>query len=300
MIRKICFALLLASSSLMAAPALAMVVNLQTGSWDDNDLVALPALSGAYLELVDGWHGGPAMLATHNARISVFHSFDDKVDIAMQARFASALAAFPYKTQRAIVNKHWLPPYVVVGYGDESWWPCHAENIAPDEMLHEGPGSTCLNVTDDTAPIVGGTLRESPAIFITLHDLKSLHTFDGRPYFRQLAHAYHHHVIHNGLQNQCIRRAYIKAMDKGLYEQVDQSHHRSGVQPHRRVRRDRADASWNHVEWFAETAVSYFMINDEYPFDRHDLYEYDPDGYTIQRHFWDHPNTGVGRCPVDW
>ena len=287
-----------ALAAVIAWPSAATVVQLAEETWSEDDLVALPALWGAALDSSAMWHTGPVIFASHNARMAVFHSFDDKAKVAMQSRFAAALGAVPYRAQRSITNVPWLPDFVVIGYGDEAWWPCHAANLSPGEMLHEGRGSSCLNVTDGPMEIPQA-LPEAANVFLAFEDLHP-GTFDGSPFFRQFAHAYHHYVIKNGLDNQCIRRAYKKAMDQGLYDQVRQSHRRSGIPPHRRVPQDVADASWNHVEWFAETAVSYFLINDEYPFHRHDLYEHDPDGYTVQRHFWEHPNTGVGRCPVSW
>ena len=287
-----------ALAAVVAMPVAATVVKLAEGTWGESELVALPAIWGAPLDSYATWHTGPTMFASHNARRAVFHSFEDKAKVSVQSRFTRALGAIPSRAQQWITDVPWLPDYVVIGYGDEPWWPCHATNLAPGEMLHEGRGSSCLNVTD--APMaIPQAFPEAATVFLAFEDLYP-GAFDGSPFFRQIAHAFHHYVIHNGLNNQCIRRAYIKAMDQGLYDQVRQSHRRSGIPPHRRVRQDFADATLNHVEWFAETAVSYFLTNDEYPFHRHDLYEHDPDGYAIQRHFWEHPNTGVGRCPVRW
>ncbi len=95
----------------------------------------------------------------------------------------------------------------------------------------------------------------------------------------EFAHAYHHRVL--GVDHPLVRTAYERAKEKGLYEQV------AYVQGGQR----RAYALTNPQEYFAELTEAYFGRNDFYPFDRHQLCEYDSDGYALMETVWGKPKS---------
>ncbi len=90
----------------------------------------------------------------------------------------------------------------------------------------------------------------------------------------ELAHAYHHQVL--GYENRMVLIAYQHAMRRGLYEQVE--YVRGGKQ--------KAYATTNVQEFFAELSEAYFGKNDFYPFTREDLAKHDPVGYKMVEQAW--------------
>ena len=110
----------------------------------------------------------------------------------------------------------------------------------------------------------------------------------------ELAHAYHGQIIEDGYDNQCI----IDAYERGRHRWVNTLQgHLWGRQPHEGSDYiANAYGGRNKAEWFAVSAVAYWHDNGAYPFNRHDLWELDPDAYNIQRAFWDDPDAA---CP-DW
>jgi hypothetical protein len=85
----------------------------------------------------------------------------------------------------------------------------------------------------------------------------------------EMAHAWHHQVI--GYNESSIISAYESAMSSGMYEHV--AYAGGGLQ--------RAYATSNVQEYFAELTEAYFWINDFYPFNRDELLEFDPSGAGI-------------------
>lgn len=90
----------------------------------------------------------------------------------------------------------------------------------------------------------------------------------------ELAHAYHHQVL--GYENRMVLIAYRHAMQRGLYDQVE--YIRGGKQ--------KAYATTNVQEYFAELSESYFGKNDFYPFTREELARHDPVGYRMIERAW--------------
>jgi TolA-binding protein len=90
----------------------------------------------------------------------------------------------------------------------------------------------------------------------------------------ELAHAYHDRVL--GIDNQAIRAAYKQAMERKLYEQVRDF---TG-------RKLKAYATTNEYEYFAELSEAYLFKNDFYPFERLELSQHDPIGYTLMEQAW--------------
>ncbi|GIV21794.1 MAG: hypothetical protein KatS3mg023_3545 [Armatimonadota bacterium] len=90
----------------------------------------------------------------------------------------------------------------------------------------------------------------------------------------ELAHAYHHQVL--GYENRMVLIAYRHAMQRGLYEQVE--YIRGGKQ--------KAYATTNVQEYFAELSEAYFGKNDFYPFTREELARHDPVGYKMIERAW--------------
>ena len=217
---------------------------------------------------------------------------------AMGHRFLTALPdAALYAPVRARHFVHGGPDWAhgygngVVGPSDAANWPCRDDAAT----LYAGEGNSCIAIIE----LVDHHGRQAwtSHTYLAISDLLPL-PLDGNPVAKLLAHSYHFHAVHNGFKNACIRKGYNNAVSRGLYRNVKLSHRKSGALVHRRTAYGRAAADWNEVEWFAEGAVSYFVTNDEYPFNRHDLYEYDPDAYEIQRAFWADPTIGAGRCPI--
>jgi hypothetical protein len=96
-------------------------------------------------------------------------------------------------------------------------------------------------------------------------------------FLHELAHAYHN--IKLKLSNDVIRKAYAKAMARGLYLRV----------PDRKdkLKKVRAYAATNHEEYFAELTEAYFGNNDWFPHNREELKKYDPQGYSMIEELWD-------------
>ncbi|NQV32089.1 MAG: hypothetical protein HQ515_05305 [Phycisphaeraceae bacterium] len=90
----------------------------------------------------------------------------------------------------------------------------------------------------------------------------------------ELVHSYHDQVL--GFDEPCIKAAYDKAMDAGLYENVL-------LYTGQKVRHY---AATNHMEYFAEGSEAYFYRNDFYPFVRAELQEYDPVLHGLLEDIW--------------
>lgn len=97
-----------------------------------------------------------------------------------------------------------------------------------------------------------------------------------QPYMvmHEMAHAYHNLVL--GASHAGIRAAYKQAMERKLYEKV--KHVNGGTQ--------KAYATTNDQEYFAELTEAYFGKNDFFPFNRAELQKHDPAGYALMRKTW--------------
>jgi hypothetical protein len=71
-------------------------------------------------------------------------------------------------------------------------------------------------------------------------------------------------------------------MDRGLYARVRYVH--GGEQ--------KAYATTDPKEYFAETSEAYFGKNDFYPFTREELKRFDPVGFQLMEQVWGQPRKG--------
>ncbi len=95
----------------------------------------------------------------------------------------------------------------------------------------------------------------------------------------ELAHAYHDRVLGNG--HPGVLAAFRHARDAKLYDNVERW---SG--PGWPMRRERAYAMTNEMEYFAETTEAFFSRNDFFPFVRAELEKHDPDMTAVLATVW--------------
>ena len=91
----------------------------------------------------------------------------------------------------------------------------------------------------------------------------------------ELAHAYHDRLP-DRFKNSRVKAAYDAAMKEKIYTRVLR---RTG-------RMQRHYATNNPMEYFAEATEAFFGANDYYPFNRAELREHDPRGYTMVKRAW--------------
>ena len=91
----------------------------------------------------------------------------------------------------------------------------------------------------------------------------------------EFAHA--HHLEHWPENHPGILRAWEGAMTRGLYK---------GVKDDKEKIIDKAYASVNQLEYFAELSCMYFVGCNYQPFNRKELAAYDPDGYAMIESLW--------------
>ncbi|MEM9015995.1 MAG: sulfatase-like hydrolase/transferase [Verrucomicrobiota bacterium] len=95
----------------------------------------------------------------------------------------------------------------------------------------------------------------------------------------ELAHGYHDRYLPDGYQNEEIREAFVRAEASGSYNEVDRF-------DGNRIRKDRAYALSNPMEYFAESSEAFFGKNDFFPFNREELKEHDPYMHRILPNLW--------------
>lgn len=91
----------------------------------------------------------------------------------------------------------------------------------------------------------------------------------------ELAHVWHFKTL--GQFHPGIMKAYADAMDAKLYDSVPYTEG---------VKKKRAYAAKNHIEYFAELTEAWFGKNDYYPFVRSELKQHDPQGYNLMLEVW--------------
>ena len=91
----------------------------------------------------------------------------------------------------------------------------------------------------------------------------------------ELAHVWHFKTL--GQFHPGIMKAYADAMDAKLYDAVLYTEG---------VKKKRAYAAKNHIEYFAELTEAWFGKNDYYPFVRSELKQHDPQGYNLMLEIW--------------
>ncbi len=98
----------------------------------------------------------------------------------------------------------------------------------------------------------------------------------------ELAHGYHDRVLEGGYGNAEVRAAFERARDSGTYDEVDRF-------DGNRIRKDKAYALSNPMEYFAESSEAYFGKNDFFPFTREELLRHDPSMHDLLRRLWQLP-----------
>lgn len=101
----------------------------------------------------------------------------------------------------------------------------------------------------------------------------------------ELAHAYHHQFLDDGFENAEVRAAYDHALESGLYNKVL----RYGGQE------EKAYATTNPQEYFAEATEAYFGTNDFFPFIRIELKRHDPKAVAMLESAWGVRPNAVGK-----
>ncbi len=91
----------------------------------------------------------------------------------------------------------------------------------------------------------------------------------------ELAHVWHIRKL--GAEYAPIMKAYADAMDAKLYDAVLYTEG---------VKKRRAYAAKNYIEYFAELSEAWFGKNDYYPFTRKELQGHDPQGYNLMLEVW--------------
>ncbi len=94
----------------------------------------------------------------------------------------------------------------------------------------------------------------------------------------ELAHAYHDQVL--GYSNESIAAAYQRAKAGGKYERVLRQDAAG------RKQYDRHYALSDDREYFAESTEAYFSTNDFYPFNRKELFAFDPVMFNLLTRLW--------------
>lgn len=105
-----------------------------------------------------------------------------------------------------------------------------------------------------------------------------LDEYDRQPMalLHELAHAYHFKVVENGYNNEVILHAYKNAMENKLYDRVLNYFQLE----------EKAYATTNPMEYFAELTECYFGENDFYPFVKTEFRRHDPVGFEMIEKIW--------------
>ncbi len=92
----------------------------------------------------------------------------------------------------------------------------------------------------------------------------------------EFAHGYHDQFLTGAYDNADVLTAFHMAMDAKLYDAVLR----------RGFKTEKAYATTNPMEYFAEISEAYFGTNDFYPFVNVELREHDPHGYEMLKKVW--------------
>ena len=105
-----------------------------------------------------------------------------------------------------------------------------------------------------------------------------LSEYDRQPMMllHELAHGYHFRTVENGYNNEVILHAYKNAMENKLYDRVLNYFQLE----------EKAYATTNPMEYFAELTECYFGENDFYPFVKTEFRRHDPVGFEMIEKIW--------------
>lgn len=95
--------------------------------------------------------------------------------------------------------------------------------------------------------------------------------------FHELAHAYHDRFLDRGFNNPEVRHAYDRMIESKRYDAV----------LHIGGRTEKAYATRDPMEYFAETSECFFGTNDFYPFVRIELNQHDPEMHRLLEKLWE-------------
>ena len=153
--------------------------------------------------------------------------------------------------------------------GEERWWPCRGRS--------EG---SCYAPSFKRVSINALSLiRRQYHGYVVMHEL---------------AHAYDSVAIGDG-GDQCIAEAYWSAVAQGKYVDVPLDYRRAGKPAHMGYGIKEGLSIPNPREYWAAAVTDYYWKTHTYPFDRHDLFEHDPQAYWIVKTFMENPDAV---CPT--
>lgn len=92
----------------------------------------------------------------------------------------------------------------------------------------------------------------------------------------ELSHAFHHKFLPRGFENAELKAAYENAVKSKRYESVLKIADTE----------EKAYATTNPQEYFAEASEAFFGTNDFFPFVRSELRRHDPAGYELVKKLW--------------
>ena len=92
----------------------------------------------------------------------------------------------------------------------------------------------------------------------------------------ELAHGYHHQFLAGGFNNAEVKKAFASAMKARRYEGVRRNDGRT----------QKAYATTDPMEYFAESTEAYFGENDFFPFVRAELQAHDPGMFNLLKRLW--------------
>jgi hypothetical protein len=103
----------------------------------------------------------------------------------------------------------------------------------------------------------------------------------------EMSHAVHDRLL--GWHRPDVKAAYQQAVDRKLYDEVNDRYGRRG----------KAYARTNEMEYFAELSCAYLDTCVWFPFTFDDLKHHDPVGFKLMERVWKHPEQFEGMVPPD-
>jgi hypothetical protein len=162
-----------------------------------------------------------------------------------------------------------LPPKAVESLRTIKIW------VEEDEPHHP-----CMAYHPDAGWLKSHGMNPEKARCVEIADARNFlaWTFD-QPWMvlHELAHGYHDQFLPDGFGNQEVKETFDRAIEAGLYKSVLRV---GGAQ-------EKAYATTNPMEYFAEGSEAYFGTNDFYPFVRPELKRHDPELFAMLGKLWD-------------
>ena len=137
----------------------------------------------------------------------------------------------------------------------------------------------CMVYHPDAAWLIKNGMNPDKARCVELANARNFITWTlDQPWMvlHELSHGYHDQFLENGFENVEVRAAYKHAMDEKLYDAVLR----------RGFKVEKAYATTNQMEYFAELTEAFFGTNDFFPFVNVELRKHDPQGYDMERRAW--------------